>query len=272
MADAGLTHGGFYAHFASKDELVREALAASLLGTRERWAGLVAAARGRGESGLEAIVRYYLRPAHRDNPEAGCSIAALAPEIARRDAKSRDRLSEAVDEIVATIAAELPPELPAEKARDTATAIFGLMMGSLQIARVTRMRAASEAVLRAPARMRPCRSRAAAAKEPPDDLVPPRRVSRPPQHPLRLGRRGVTFLTMLATAGAVGAPGVLILPLQREFGWDTAEISTALAIRLLLFGLMGPFAAALMNRFGVRRIALSALVLIATGLLAVARS
>lgn len=149
MADAGLTHGGFYAHFASKDELVREALAASLLGTRERWAGLVAAARGRGESGLEAIVRYYLRPAHRDNPEAGCSIAALAPEIARRDAKSRDRLSEAVDEIVATIAAELPPELPAEKARDTATAIFGLMMGSLQIARVTRDAAASEAVLRA---------------------------------------------------------------------------------------------------------------------------
>src|SRR3954452_887172 len=79
---------------------------------------------------------------------------------------------------------------------------------------------------------------------------------------------GVTFLTMLVTAGAVGAPGVLILPLQREFGWDTAQISTALAIRLLLFGLMGPFAAALMNRYGVRRIALSALLLITTGLVA----
>ena len=78
---------------------------------------------------------------------------------------------------------------------------------------------------------------------------------------------GVTFLTMLVTAGAVGAPGVLILPLQREFGWETAEISTALALRLLLFGLMGPFAAALMNRFGVRRITLTALALIAAGLL-----
>jgi sugar phosphate permease len=78
---------------------------------------------------------------------------------------------------------------------------------------------------------------------------------------------GVTFLTMLVTAGAVGAPGVLILPLQREFGWETAEISTALALRLMLFGLMGPFAAALMNRFGVRRITLTALVLIAAGLL-----
>jgi MFS family permease len=77
----------------------------------------------------------------------------------------------------------------------------------------------------------------------------------------------VTFLTMLVTAGAVGAPGVLILPLQREFGWETSEISTALALRLMLFGLMGPFAAALMNRFGVRRITLTALVLIATGVL-----
>ena len=77
----------------------------------------------------------------------------------------------------------------------------------------------------------------------------------------------VTFLTMLVTAGAVGAPGVLILPLQQEFGWETSEISIALAIRLLLFGLMGPFAAALMNRYGVRRMALSALTLIAAGLL-----
>src|SRR4051812_4681140 len=72
---------------------------------------------------------------------------------------------------------------------------------------------------------------------------------------------------MLVTAGAVGAPGVLILPLQQEFGWQTAEISSALAIRLMLFGLMGPFAAALMNRYGVRRITLAALGLIATGLL-----
>ena len=50
----------------------------------------------------------------------------------------------------------------------------------------------------------------------------------------------------------MGAPGVLIVPLEKEFGWDTAQISSALAIRLLLFGLMGPFAAAFMNRFGVR--------------------
>jgi MFS family permease len=77
----------------------------------------------------------------------------------------------------------------------------------------------------------------------------------------------VTFLTMLVTAGAVGAPGVLITPLQREFGWATSDISSALAVRLMLFGLMGPFAAAFMNRFGVRKVATVALTLIGSGIL-----
>src|SRR5438552_1667922 len=76
-----------------------------------------------------------------------------------------------------------------------------------------------------------------------------------------------TFLTMLATAGALGAPGVMIVPLQREFGWQNADISSALAVRLVLFGLMGPFAAALMNRFGVRRVVVAELLLVVTALL-----
>src|SRR5262249_32446047 len=79
---------------------------------------------------------------------------------------------------------------------------------------------------------------------------------------------GVTFLTMLVTAGAMGAPGVLIVPLEREFGWDNAEISSALALRLMLFGLFGPFAAAFMNRFGLRRVILCAIGLISAGFLA----
>ena len=54
---------------------------------------------------------------------------------------------------------------------------------------------------------------------------------------------GVTFLTALITAGTVGAPGVFIVPLQKEFGWTTAEISSALSIRFVLFGLMAPLAA-----------------------------
>jgi MFS family permease len=78
----------------------------------------------------------------------------------------------------------------------------------------------------------------------------------------------VTFLTMLVTAGAVGAPGVFIVPLQREFGWETADISSALAIRLALFGLMGPFTAAFMNRLGMRRVVLTALCIMSAGLVA----
>lgn len=74
-----------------------------------------------------------------------------------------------------------------------------------------------------------------------------------------------TFLTMLVTAGAMGAPGVLIKPLQDEFGWETSQISSALAIRLILFGLMGPFAAAFMNYFGVRKVIVFALGLIGAG-------
>ena len=78
----------------------------------------------------------------------------------------------------------------------------------------------------------------------------------------------VTFFTALITAGTVGAPGVFIVPLQREFGWSTAEISSALSIRFILFGLMAPFAAALMNRYGVRNVTLSGLLIVASALVA----
>ena len=79
---------------------------------------------------------------------------------------------------------------------------------------------------------------------------------------------GVTFLTALVSAGAVGAPGVFIVPLQKEFGWSTAQISSALSIRFVLFGLMAPFAAALMNRYGLRNVTLSALLVVVSALLA----
>src|SRR5258707_9917277 len=75
----------------------------------------------------------------------------------------------------------------------------------------------------------------------------------------------VAFLTMLATSGAVGLPGALILPLAKEFGWDVSGISSALAVRLILFGLMGPFAAALIERYGVRSVVLTAVAPIFTG-------
>lgn len=77
----------------------------------------------------------------------------------------------------------------------------------------------------------------------------------------------VTFVTALVSAAAVGAPGVFIVPLQQEFGWSTAEISAAMSIRFVLFGLMAPFAAALMNRYGLRNVTLSALLVVVASLL-----
>ena len=79
---------------------------------------------------------------------------------------------------------------------------------------------------------------------------------------------GATFLVMLATAGAMGAPGVIIRPLEKEFGWSAADISSALALRIALFGLMAPFSAAFINRFGVRPVVTAAVAMICLGILA----
>ena len=104
-----------------------------------------------------------------------------------------------------------------------------------------------------------------------------RRAVRPTTIARMLDRLGIhygwavvvaTFVTMLATAGALGSAGVMIEPLQAEFGWTNAQISGALAVRLVLFGLMGPFAAVWMNRFGVKQVALFAVGMIMAGLLA----
>ncbi|MEI6825589.1 MAG: MFS transporter [Desulfuromonadales bacterium] len=76
---------------------------------------------------------------------------------------------------------------------------------------------------------------------------------------------GVTFLTLLVTAGIRSTPGILIVPLEQEFGWTRATISIAVSVNLLLYGLMGPFAAAFFARFGIRRTMATALLLLAIG-------
>ncbi|HEY4973196.1 MAG TPA: MFS transporter, partial [Steroidobacteraceae bacterium] len=73
----------------------------------------------------------------------------------------------------------------------------------------------------------------------------------------------VVFLALMASAGLRATPGVLILPLETAFGWDRASISLAAAIGIFLYGLIGPFGAALMLRFGIRRTVLCALALMA---------
>jgi MFS family permease len=76
----------------------------------------------------------------------------------------------------------------------------------------------------------------------------------------------IVFLTMLISSAALGLPGAFLQPLSREFGWTAGEVSSAFAIRFALYGLLGPFAAILMERYGLRRIVCLALILIATGL------
>jgi TetR/AcrR family transcriptional regulator, transcriptional repressor for nem operon len=131
MADAGLTHGGFYSHFAAKEELVREALAFTLDTSR---AALAREAAEHG--GLPAIVRAYLAPRHRDRPDHGCAIAALAAEVARHPTATRAALARHIEALLDLIAAQLPGADPHAR-RKTATGIFAVMMGALQLARVT---------------------------------------------------------------------------------------------------------------------------------------
>ena len=76
---------------------------------------------------------------------------------------------------------------------------------------------------------------------------------------------GVTFLTLLIGAGVRSTPGVLMVPFEDEFHWSRATISFAVAVSLILYGLIGPFAASFMERFGLRRTMISALALLATG-------
>jgi sugar phosphate permease len=77
----------------------------------------------------------------------------------------------------------------------------------------------------------------------------------------------LTFIVLIGASGFRSAPGVLMVPLEDAFGWDRATISLAVSVNMLLFGFMGPFAAAMMERFGLRRVLIGALLTVATGAL-----
>jgi AcrR family transcriptional regulator len=128
MGEAGLTHGGFYAHFASKEALLRDALAAAMDRTSQRLD------RAGDEAGLEGLIRHYLRPAHRDNPQHGCAIASLAAEIARHEPETREVFAARIDAFTARIAAYLPP---GDTGVSTAIGITGILIGTMQLARAT---------------------------------------------------------------------------------------------------------------------------------------
>lgn len=132
MSEAGLTHGGFYAHFESKEELVREAIASALDATRAR----MDRAAQKHEAGLEGLIRNYLRASHRDTPEHGCAIASLAAEIARHEHATRAGFSARVTAFRDRIAAYLPQALPPAQNQATATGILSVLIGALQLSRV----------------------------------------------------------------------------------------------------------------------------------------
>jgi TetR/AcrR family transcriptional repressor of nem operon len=144
MKDAGLTHGGFYKHFGSKDELILESLRE---GFREIENALLRAAQ-KAPPGMawKAIIKAYLSTGHCEHPERGCILAALSPELARADKKMK-----------ATIAAELAnyrnlmvPLMPGERTGDKERAffaIFSTMIGAVEIARMLPDRAMREKVL-----------------------------------------------------------------------------------------------------------------------------
>jgi AcrR family transcriptional regulator len=131
MKRSGLTHGGFYAHFASRDALLAEALERAGDDSRARLLRSVDAAQAKGASRFRALVESYLSPAHLAGADRGCPVAALASEMARQSAHVREAAALRVESLTELVRASLPPGAPA----DAAAIATALMVGALQLAR-----------------------------------------------------------------------------------------------------------------------------------------
>jgi TetR/AcrR family transcriptional regulator, transcriptional repressor for nem operon len=143
MASAGLTHGGFYSHFSSKDALIEEALHDAIEQVKT-WIGSVADS---NENKLEAVIRAYLSPYHRDNPETGCVASTLAPEIARHSPAVREMFTKSIGEHIEMIAGLLPASAAPEARRSVATAIIAGTTGMIQLARAVSDEELSDKIL-----------------------------------------------------------------------------------------------------------------------------
>ena len=141
MADAGLTNGAFYAHFASKEDLVATAVAEQL---RAQAGGF--GAQPPGAAGVEQIVRQYLSVGHRDHREEGCPSAALLDEIGRCSDTTKQAFTGGVLAVVEDIAARLSPEDP-ETARLQTLSVYAAMVGTLQLSRALSDQVLSDALL-----------------------------------------------------------------------------------------------------------------------------
>jgi AcrR family transcriptional regulator len=141
MADAGLTNGAFYAHFESKDDLVATIIADQLRGQRE-WISSTATDR----AGVERLVREYLSPTHRDNPEEGCPSAALLDEIGRCPDATKQAYTDGLLGFIDDIAAVLAPRDP-QSAQAKMLSAYALMVGTMQMSRALTDRQLSDQVL-----------------------------------------------------------------------------------------------------------------------------
>ena len=142
MADAGLTNGAFYAHFESKDDLVATAVADQL---RTLNANVVAQA-APGTAGLRQIVRQYLSPQHRDNPDEGCPSAALLDEIGRCGDATKQAYTDGVLAVMDGIAERLAPADPSS-VRTKTLSVYAMMVGTLQLSRALADRQLSDELL-----------------------------------------------------------------------------------------------------------------------------
>jgi TetR/AcrR family transcriptional regulator, transcriptional repressor for nem operon len=133
MKDAGLTHGGFYAHFDSREALVIEAFAHAMDRSTERWRkiGMETAPDKR----LANIVDSYLTPAHRDDPGHGCAVPTLGAEIARESPRTRKAFAAKLEQMIDMLAEQIPGT-PTKAARKQAMATLATMMGTLVLARI----------------------------------------------------------------------------------------------------------------------------------------
>jgi TetR/AcrR family transcriptional repressor of nem operon len=146
MKDAGLTHGGFYAHFDSREALVIEAFAYAMDRSTERWRKLAEATPP--EKRMATIVQSYLTPLHRDDPGHGCAVTALGAEIARESPKTRKAFAAKLEQMIDMLAEQMP-DLPRKAARRQAMATLSTMVGTLVLARIAGSGELSGEVLKA---------------------------------------------------------------------------------------------------------------------------
>ena len=145
MAAAGLTHGGFYRHFESKDQLVAEACGAAIESTIEKaWAPLLEQGK---RHRLEAIVADYLSEDHRDDRRGGCPFASLGSELARSSDNTRAVATEGLLKMVDIIAAQFG-ELRPHVARRRALVMISTMVGAVTLARMVTDSKVSTTILR----------------------------------------------------------------------------------------------------------------------------